>query len=73
MNDGGKSDSLILPESTANNDRDNNRPAELEEGRGLTKGNSDKHHSYRTQSREELQQALDRIREASTPRRRDPR
>jgi group II intron reverse transcriptase/maturase len=65
MNGDGKSDSPIEPKTTANKDRDNNRSAESDEGRGLTKGNSDKHDRSRTQKREALQHALDRIREAA--------
>jgi hypothetical protein len=61
MNDDGKSDRLMVPKTTANKGRDDNRSAESDEGRGLTKGSSDKHDRGRTQSRENLQHALDRI------------
>ncbi len=65
MNDDRKSDSSIVPKKTANEDRDDNRSEESDEGRELTKGNSDKHDRRRAQNRENLQHALDRIRQAA--------
>lgn len=50
MNDGGQSDSSIVPTTTANNDR-TERSAESDEGRELAKRNTDQDTSHRTQNR----------------------
>lgn len=65
MNGFRKSDSSIVPKSVPNKGRGAPRSAEEQEGRGLTKGNSGQQTKRRTQSRESLQQALDRIRQAA--------
>ena len=65
MNGDRKSDSSVVPQTTANEDRDNNRLEESDEGRELTKGNSARHNRDRTQSREDLQNGLNRIRKAA--------
>jgi len=74
MNGGGKSDGPIVPQKPANNgvaDRlpDMRRdpdvaPAERAEGRGPAKGNSLRGPGDRTQGRDALQAALERIRQA---------
>ncbi len=65
MNECGKSDKPIVPEKPANNGNAQAvaSPAERVEGRGLAKGNSIRQTRFRTQSREDLQSALDRIRQ----------
>lgn len=60
-----KSDNPIVPEKLLNNGCDASQPAERVEGRGLTKGNSFQQTRCRTQSRESLQSALERIRQAA--------
>ena len=65
MNEGGKSDSPILPEKPSNKGRGAPRSAERVEGRGLAKGNSTQSTRFRTQSREDLSCGLDRIRQAA--------
>ena len=65
MNGRRESDSLVVPGKPPNNGRGVPRPAEGVEGRGLAKGNSAKHNRSRTQSRNDLQHALDRVRQAA--------
>ena len=89
MNERGKSDGPIVPQTPANNGGgnrlDGSHPAassaEQVEGRGPAKGNSLRGSEDRTQNRESLQAALERIRQAAsrdkvslpTPGRHDPR
>jgi len=62
MYDHGKSDSSILPEKLPNNGCGAPRLAEEVEERGLAKGNLVQQNRVRTQWRDALQRALDRIR-----------
>ncbi len=66
MNGGGKSDSPIVPEKSSNKGR-GSVPAERMEGRGLAKGNLVQQNKLRTQSRERLSHALDRVRQVVVP------
>ena len=61
----GKSDKPIVPKKSSNKDGDASLLAEEMEGRGLAKGNLVQQNSSRTQSRNDLQSALNRIRQAS--------
>ena len=70
MNGWRKSDWSIVPEKPANKADGAPSAAEPVEGRDRAKGNSVERHSGRTQSRVELSQALDRVRQAA---RRDKR
>ncbi len=70
MNGLRKSDRSIVPEKPANKADGAPSMAELVEGRDRAKGNSVERNSDRTQSRGELSQALDRVRQAA---RRDKR
>ena len=65
MNDGGKSDKLVVPRKDANNGSGRPLPAERPEGRGLTKGNSGEQTKFWTQGQVGLDDALDRIRKAA--------
>ena len=65
MNGSRKSDSFIVPEKPSNKDCGTPQAAEKVEGRRLTKGNSIQQTRDRTQSRESLQNALNRIRQAA--------
>jgi group II intron reverse transcriptase/maturase len=65
MNGTRKSDGRIVPEKPANKAYGAPQVAEEVEGRGPTKGNSGQQTRGRTQSRESLQQALDRIRQSA--------
>lgn len=65
MNGFRKSDSFVVPEKRPNKDCGAPQSAEGVEGRRLTKGNSGQQTKRRTQSRESLQHALDRIRQAA--------
>ena len=65
MYEHGKSDNPIVPKKFSNNGCDASQLAERIEGRGLTKGNSFQKAKCRTQSRESLQSALERIRQAA--------
>jgi RNA-directed DNA polymerase len=65
MNGSRKSDSFVVPEKRPNKDCGAPQPAEGVEVRRLTKGNSGQQTKRRTQSRESLQHALDRIRQAA--------
>ena len=64
MNGPRKSDSSILPEKLPN--KDPKGAAEAMEGRGLTKGNLLEQNALRTQGRERVPSALERVREAAT-------
>jgi RNA-directed DNA polymerase len=62
-NERGKSDSSVVPEKAPNKA---GRPAaEALEGRGLAKGNSDESNTLRTQGRDGVPSALDRVRQAA--------
>lgn len=65
MNGGRKSDRSIVPGKPANKAGGAPPTAEPVEGRGRAKGNSEERSSDRTQSRGELSQALDRVRQAA--------
>jgi len=62
MHGRGESDSPIVPRKAANK---GDEPAEQPEGRGLAKGNVREQNRLRTLSRESLQNALARIRQAA--------
>lgn len=62
MNDTGKSDKPVVPTKLQNKTR---QAEDAVEGRGLTKGNSQQQSRFRTQSRADLSQALERVREAA--------
>ena len=64
MNGRGKSDSPILPGKHLNKGCGALQPAEGVEGRGLAKGNPIQQTRSRTQSRKDLQHAVERIRQA---------
>ena len=64
MHGDGKSDSSVVPKTATNEGRETVSEESREE-RGLTQGNPGKHDRYRTQSRESLQHALTRIRQAA--------
>jgi RNA-directed DNA polymerase len=70
MNGRGKSDRPVVPGKLANKTGAAAPVAESVEGRGWAKGNSGERNNDRTQRREELSQALDRVRQAA---RRDKR
>ena len=59
-----KSDEAVVPMKAAN--KGAKAPAELLEGRASTKGNSQDQSTYRTQGRESVSQAVERIRKAAT-------
>ena len=63
MNEHGKSDRPIVPEKSPNKAR--LMAAEGMEGRGVAKGNLDQQNMFRTQSREDMPSALERVREAA--------
>ncbi len=65
MNTGRKSDNPIVPEKQANKESGAPDSAESVEERGLAKGNSNQQNRSRTQSRERLQQALERVRKVA--------
>jgi group II intron reverse transcriptase/maturase len=66
MHERGKSDSPVVPRKFPNNDgRSAALSAEGMEGRGLAKGNPRGHNRSRAQIRIDLQQALDRVRQAA--------
>jgi group II intron reverse transcriptase/maturase len=65
MNGRRKSDSCIVPKKSPNKGCGAPQQAEEMEGRRLTEGNSGWRNSHRTQSRERLPSALDRIRQAA--------
>ena len=61
MDDRGKSHSPIVPEKSPNKAQ----AAEEMEGRGLAKGKTLEQNTLRTQGRDSVQRALERIREAA--------
>ncbi len=63
MDESGKSDSSVVPMKSPNNA--GSPAAEAMEGRGLTKGNSTEHDTPRTQSRNSVPSALDRVRQVA--------
>ena len=65
MDDDGKSDKPVVPRKDVNKGRGRPHPAERPEGRGLTKGKTGRRAEFRTQGREDLDDALDRIRRAA--------
>jgi group II intron reverse transcriptase/maturase len=60
----GKSDSSVVPEKPPNNA--GGPVAEVVEGRGLAKGNSPQRNVVRTQNREAMPSALERVRQAAS-------
>jgi len=64
MNDGRKSDKLIVPRKPANEGDAGASSEELAEGRGLAKGNPGEQTRFWTQGQIDLPHALDRIRQA---------
>ena len=65
MNERGKSDKPVVPPKPANKVDGRPSAAEPVEGRGLAKGNSNQQNRSRTQSRQDLHSALDRVRQAA--------
>ena len=65
MNGHRKSDKPIVPEKRLNKGSPTRQPAEGVEERGLTKKNPKAQHMHRTQGRERMQQACDRVRKAA--------
>jgi len=63
MHDPGKSDRPVIPSKSPN--KAGAPAAEVAEGRGLAKGNTDEQNAPRTQSRTRAPSALDRVREAA--------
>ena len=61
-----KSDEAIVPVKAAN--KGAQTPAESPEGRASTKGNLRDQSTHRTQGRDGVSQAVERIRQAATPR-----
>jgi len=66
LDGGGKSDRPVVPRMPSNQGRGAPRPAEKAEGRGRAKGNPSQQTKSRTQYRNDLQQALDRVRQAAS-------
>lgn len=66
MNEAGKSDRSAVPLRLANGVHAAARTKERVEGRDLAQGNSPQWHRHRTQSRTELGQALERVRQAAS-------
>jgi RNA-directed DNA polymerase len=62
-NDAGKSDSSVLPGKPPN--KAGQSATEVVEGRGLAKGNPSESNTHRTQSRDNVPSALERIRQAA--------
>jgi len=62
-NERGKSDSSVVPEKAPN--KAGQPVTEALEGRGLAKGNSDESNTLRTQGRDGVPSALDRVRQAA--------
>lgn len=58
----GKSDRLVVPRKPSNKDQRDAGSAEGAEGRSLAEGNPNQQTRFRTQSRDDLQHALERIR-----------
>ena len=63
MHGDGKSDSSIVPTKLPN-EAEPEPAQEAMEGRGLAKGKTPERNVYRTQSREDMSSALERIRQA---------
>lgn len=63
MDDHGKSDRPVVPMKSPN--KTERSAAEVVEGRGLVKGNTDEQNAPRTQSRTGAPSALDRVREVA--------
>mgnify|MGYP001828092834 CR=1 FL=1 len=66
MNERRKSDRPVVPGKSSNKGYGAPCPAEGVEGRGRAKGNSRQQTRSRTQYRKDLQQALDRVRQAAS-------
>lgn len=66
MNGRGKSDGVVVPTKSANEGAARAALEEPMEGRTPTKGNSNQQNRQRTLSRERLEDALSRVREAAT-------
>ena len=64
MHGDGKSDSSIVPTKLPN-EAEPEQVWEAMEGRGLAKGKTPERNVYRTQSREDMSSALERIRQAA--------
>jgi len=64
MHDHGKSDSLIVPTKPPN-EAEPGEAKEVVEGRGLAKGKTPERNVFRTQSRQDMYSALERIRQAA--------
>ena len=65
MNGRGESDGFVVPGKSPNKGRGAPRPAEGMEERGPTEGNSRQQTRHRTQCRQGLQHALERVRQAA--------
>lgn len=65
MNESRQSDGPMVPRKLSNKGQASPRPAERVEGRGPAEGNANQQNGDRTQSRESLHSALERIREAA--------
>jgi RNA-directed DNA polymerase len=65
MNDSRQSDESVVPKKQPNEVEDASSAEEVVEGRGSTKGNSIKRTRSRVQNRSDLQQKLDRVRQAA--------
>ena len=65
MNGPRQSDRSVVPKKAVNKGGAEALPAESLEGRDLPKGNPQEHTNRRTQDRERLQQALERVRQAA--------
>ncbi len=65
MNGRGKSDNFVVPRKPSNKGRGAPRSAERVEERRLAKGNLGRQDRSRTQSRQDLENALDRVRQAA--------
>jgi len=70
MNENRKSDSPVLPKKLLNKTKE--MVAERVEGRGLAKRNSAKRNTDRTQCREHVNRALERVRQTAKKKREDP-
>lgn len=64
MNEHGKSDKPVVPKTAPN--KAGQPAAEGREGRGLAKGNLSQQNAIRTQSRQVVQSALERVRQAAS-------
>lgn len=66
MNEDGESDGRVVPKKPTNNGRGAPRSAETVEGRGPTKGNPRQQSRDRTQRRQALKSALERVRQVAS-------